>query len=148
MAVINAICTNIDLGVVELNDLITAQSYQELVEMQNFVYRDSRSMIYSFADSAGWTVPSRTTYVLFECDIPEGIDQILITSRGDTIVLEFVDLTASVIMATHSHASPADTLSTVYAIPAPGIRVFGIGTGGAGGTVDAILIEWDAQTIP
>lgn len=148
MAVINAICTNIDLGVVELNDLITARSYRELVEMQNFVYRDSRSMIYSFADSAGWAVPNDITYVIFDCDIPEGIDQILITSRGDTIVLEFADATAGVTMATHPHASPADTLSTAYAIPAPGIRLFAIGTGGAGGTVDAILIEWDAQTIP
>ena len=148
MAVINAICTNIDLGVVELNDLITAASYRELVEMQNFVYRDSRSMIYSFADSAGWAVPDRITWVIFECDIPEGIDQILITSRGDTIVLEFADTTAGVTMATHSHASPADTISTTYAIPAPGIRLFAIGTGNPGGTVDAILIEWDAQTIP
>ena len=148
MAIVNAICTNIDLGVVELNDLITARSYTELVEMQNFVFRDSRSMIYSFAYTGGWAVPSRQLFVIFECDIPEGIDQILITSRGDTIVLEFADVTAGVTMATHNHASPADTLSTAYAIPAPGIRLFAIGTGGAGGTVDAILIEWDAQTIP
>ena len=148
MAVINAVCTNIDLGVVELNDLISSASYRELVEMQNFVFRDSRSMIYSFAYTGGWAVPSRLTFVLFECDIPEGIDQILITSRGDTIVLEFADVTAGVTMATNAHAAGGDTLSATYAIPAPGIRLFGIGTGGAGGTVDAILIEWDAQTIP
>ena len=147
MAVINAICTNIDLGVVELNDLITAASYRELVEMQNFVYRDSRSMIYSFADSAGWAVPADISWVVFECDIPEGIDQILITSRADEIKLFFTDVTAGVTMATHNHTSPADTISTTYAIPAPGIRLFGISSGEAG-TVDAILIEWDAQTIP
>ena len=147
MAVINAICTNIDLGVVELNDLITAASYRELVEMQNFVYRDSRSMIYSFAYTGGWAVPSNKSWVIFECDIPEGIDQILITSRADSIGLEFVDYTAAVIMATNLHGSPADTLSATYAIPAPGIRLFGIDSRD-GGTVDAILIEWDAQTIP
>ena len=147
MAVINAVCTNIDLGVVELNDLISSASYRELVEMQNFVFRDSRSMIYSFAYSGGWAVPADISWVIFECDIPEGIDRILITSRGDTVKLDFSDLTAGVTMATHTHASPADTLSTTYAIPAPGIRAFGIGTA-TGGTVDAILIEWDAQTIP
>lgn len=148
MAIVNAVCTNIDLGVVELNDLISSASYTELVEMQNFVFRDSRSMIYSFAYTGGWAVPADITYVIFECDIPEGIDQILITSRGDTIVLEFSDTTAGVLMTSHNHASPADTLSTVYAIPAPGIRLFAIGTKNPGGTVDAILIEWDAQTIP
>lgn len=148
MAIVNAVCTNIDLGVVELNDLISSASYTELVEMQNFVFRDSRSMIYSFAYTGGWAVPSRQLFVLFECDIPEGIDQILITSRGDSIDLEFSDVTAGVTMATNSHSAGGDTLSATYAIPAPGIRLFGIGTGGAGGTVDAILIEWDAQTIP
>jgi hypothetical protein len=116
--------------------------------MQNFVYRDSRSMIYSFAYSGGWTLPSRTTFVLFECDVPEGIDRIFITSRGDSIVLEFVDVTAGVTMATNAHAAGGDTLSASYAIPAPGIRLFGIGTGGAGGTVDAMIIEWDASAIP
>lgn len=147
MAVINAICTNIDLGVVELNDLIKAASYTQLVEMQNFVFQDSRSMIYSFAYTGGWAVPTGESFVLFECDIPEGIDQILITSRGDTIKLEFIDVTAGVTMATNTHGSPADTLSATYAIPAPGIRLFEI-IAGDGGTVDAILIEWDAQTIP
>jgi hypothetical protein len=147
MAIINAVCTNIDLGVVELNDLITARSYRELVEMQNFVFRDSRSMIYSFAYSGGWAVPGSQLFVLFECDIPKGIDRILITSRGDSIGLEFIDYTAAVTMATNTHGSPADTLSATYAIPAPGIRVFGIASRD-GGTVDAILIEWDAQTIP
>jgi hypothetical protein len=147
MAGVNAVCSSIDLGVVELNDLISSASYRQLVEMQNFVFRDSRSMIYSFAYSGGWAVPADISWVIFECDIPKGIDRILITSRGDTVKLEFTDLTASVTMATHSHASPADTLSTTYAIPAPGIRAFLI-ENATSGTIDAILIEWDAQTIP
>ena len=148
MAIVNAICTNIDLGVVELNDLITAASYQELVEMQNFVYRDSRSMIYSFADSAGWVAPADQVFAIFEVDIPEGIDQILITSRADSAKLVFLDVTASVTMATNIHGSPADTLTSTYLIPAAGLRLFSFGPDGIGGTISAVLIEWDAQTIP
>ena len=148
MAIVNAICTNIDLGVVELNDLITAASYRELVEMQNFVYRDSRSMIYSFADSAGWVAPADQVFAIFEVDIPEGIDQILITSRADSAKLIFLDVTASVTMATNAHGSPADTLSATYLVPAPGVRLFSFGPDGTGGTISAVLIEWDAQTIP
>lgn len=148
MAVINAVCTNIDLGVVELNDLISSASYRELVEMQNFVYRDSRSMIYSFADSAGWVAPADQTFAIFEVDIPEGIDQILITSRADSAKLVFLDVTAGVTMATNAHGSPADTLTATYLIPAPGVRLFAFGPDGTGGTISAVLIEWDAQTIP
>lgn len=148
MAIVNAICTNIDLGVVELNDLITAASYRELVEMQNFVYRDSRSMIYSFADSAGWVAPDNQVFAIFQVDIPEGIDQILITSRADSAKLVFLDVTASVTMATNTHGSPADTLTATYLIPAAGLRLFSFGPDGAGGTISAVLIEWDAQTIP
>lgn len=148
MAVINAICTNIDLGVVELNDLITAASYTQLVEMQNFVFRDSRSMIYSFADSAGWVAPPDQVFAIFQVDIPEGIDQILITSRADSAKLVFLDVTASVTMATNAHGSPADTLTATYLIPAAGLRLFSFGPDGTGGTISAVLIEWDAQTIP
>jgi len=152
MPAVLPVCRNIDLGVVELNDLVSSASYAELVEMQNFVFRDSRSMIHSFSydDGAGvgWFVPSRQTLAIFSADIPEGIDQILITSRADSAALEFYDLTASATMATYSHSSPADTLTATYSIPAPGVRLFGIGTGGAGGTVNAILIEWDATAIP
>jgi hypothetical protein len=113
MAGVNAVCSNIDLGVVELNDLVSSASYQQLVEMQNFVYRDSRSMIYSFAydDGAGvgWAAPADQIFAIFEVDIPEGIDQILITSRAESAKLVFTDVTAGATMATNAHGSPADT---------------------------------------
>jgi hypothetical protein len=151
MAGVNAVCSSIDLGLVELNDLISSASYHQLVEMQNFVYRDSRSMVYSFAydDGAGvgWAAAAGLTFAFFSADIPEGIDQILITSRGESVKLIFVDVTAGATMATNTHGSPADTLTAVYSIPAPGVRLFGIDVGN-GGTISAVLIEWDAQTIP
>ena len=148
MAIINAVCTNIDLGVVELNDLITSKSYRELVEMQNYVYRNSRSMIYSFADSTGWVCPnSFSLFAIFEADIPEGIDQILITSRSSNSDIYFVDLTLSTLMTNHVTGSIA-TVVTSYAIPSPGVRLIAIFTDDPLGTISAILIEWDAQTIP
>jgi hypothetical protein len=152
MAGVNAVCSSIDLGVVELNDLVSSASYQQLVEMQNFVYRDSRSMVYSFAydDGAGvgWVAPADQVFAIFEVDIPEGIDQILITSRAESAKLVFLDVTAGVTMATNSHGSPADTKTATYLIPAPGVRLFSFGPDGTGGTISAVLIEWDAQTIP
>ena len=152
MPSVNAICRNIDLGVVELNDLVSSASYADLVEMQNFVFRDSRSMIYSFSydDGAGvgWSIPPLQAFAIFSADIPEGIDQILITSRADSATLRFLDLTAAATMAVSAHSSPADTLTATYLIPAPGVRLFGIETDGTGGTVNAILIEWDATAIP
>jgi len=144
---ITATCRNIDLGAVELNDLVSSASYRDLVEMQNFVFRDSRSMIYSFAYSGGWVGPVPSApFAIFEADIPEGIDQILLTSRGENCVVKFLDLTAPASIATQGHGSPADTLTDIYAIPAAGVRQFLIELDG--GTLDAILIEWDAQTIP
>ena len=148
MAVINAVCSAIDLGAVELNDLVSSAGYRQMVEMQNFVFRDSRSMIYSFAYSGGWACPAATLpFAVFEADIPEGIDQILITSHGENCSVRYYDLTASVTMPGQAHGSPADTLTDTYAIPAAGIRLFLIELTN-GGTLDAILIEWDAQTIP
>lgn len=148
---VTATCRLIDLGAVELNDLVSSQSYSDLVEMQNFVFRDSRSQVYSFAYShggAGWAAPaSSLPFAVFEADIPEGIDQIRLTSRGENCKLEYSDLTASVTMATQAHSSPADVLTDVYAIPAPGVRLFLIELGN-GGTLDAVIVEWDAQTIP
>lgn len=147
---VTATCRIIDLGAVELNDLVSSASYSELVEMQNFVFRDSRSMIYSFAYSqggAGWACPaSSSAFAVFEADIPEGIDQILLTSRGENCIVRFTDLTAPASIATQGHGSPADTLTDTYAIPAAGVRQFLIELDS--GTLDAILIEWDAQTIP
>lgn len=144
---VNATCRIIDLGAVELNDLVSSASYSELVEMQNFVFRDSRSMIYSFAYSGGWVGPAGGgPFAIFEADIPEGIDQILLTSRGENCVVKFTDLTAPASIATQGHGSPADTLTDTYAIPAAGVRQFLIELDS--GTLDAILIEWDAQTIP
>lgn len=145
---VNAVCRNIDLGEVELNDLVSSASYSALVELQNFVFRDSASQIYSFACSTPWVPPaSKVAFAYFLTDIPEGIDQILITSRGENCSLNFYDLTASVLIASQGHGSPADTLTDTYAIPAAGVRAFLIEAGN-GGTLDAILIEWDAQTIP
>lgn len=145
---VNAVCRNIDLGEVELNDLVSSASYSALVEMQNFVFRDSSSQIYSFACSTPWAVPaSSAAFAYFVTDIPEGIDQILLTSRGETCTIRFYDLTASVLIAGQGHGSPADTLTDTYAIPAAGVRAFAI-EAGDGGTLDAVLIEWDAQTIP
>jgi hypothetical protein len=152
MALINAVCSSIDLGVVELNDLVSSASYRQLIEMQNFVYRDSRSMVYSFAydDGAGvgWVAPADQVIAIFSADIPEGIDQILITSRADSAKLVFTDVTAGATMATNIHGSPADTLTRTYLVPAPGVRLFAFGPDSTGGTVNAVLIEWDAQTIP
>ena len=148
---VTATCRLIDLGAVELNDLVSSQSYSDLAEMQNFVFRDSRSQIYSFAYSqggAGWAAPaSSLPFALFEADIPEGIDQIQITSRGETVKLIFNDLTAGVSIVTQTHSSPADTLTDIYAIPAAGVRLFLIEISN-GGTLDAVIVEWDAQTIP
>lgn len=144
---VTATCRIIDLGAVELNDLVSSASYRDLVEMQNFVFRDSRSMIYSFAYSGGWVGSSPSAaFAIFEADIPEGIDQILLTSRGENCVVKFLDLTAPASIATQGHGSPADTLTDTYVIPAAGVRQFLIELDG--GTLDAILIEWDAQTIP
>lgn len=144
---VNATCKLIDLGVVELNDLVSSDSYLDLVEMQNFVFRDSRSQIYSFSYSGGWAGPAGGgPFAIFEADIPEGIDQILLTSRGESSLVKFTDLTAPASIATQNHGSPADTLTDIYAIPAAGVRQFLIELDG--GTLDAILIEWDAQTIP
>ena len=152
MAGVTAVCTNIDLGVVELNDLVSSASYREMVEMQNFVFRDSRSMVYSFAydngAGVGWNAIKYNAFALFEADIPEGIDHIKITCRGEFVNLIFEDLTASVTMAVQAHGSPADTLTATYSIPAPGIRLFGISVGADSGTVNAVLIEWDATAIP
>jgi hypothetical protein len=58
-----------------------------------------------------------------------------------------IEDTAGATMATNAHGSPADTLTATYLIPAPGVRLFGIDVDN-GGTISAILIEWDAQTIP
>lgn len=148
---VNAICRTIDLGLVELNDLVSSDSYSALAEMQNFVFRDSRSQIYSFAYSqggAGWAAPvSSSAFAIFEADIPEGIDQIEITSRGETVKLDFFDITAGVPIATQSHTSPANQIFDYYAIPAAGVRKFLIEISN-GGTLDLIIIQWNAQTIP
>lgn len=145
---VNVNCINIDLGAVELNDLVSSASYRQMVEMQNFVFRDSRSQIYSFAYSAGWAcVNAPTIFAIFEADIPQGIDQILITSRSSNSDIYFVDLTASAVMANHVAGAPT-TLTSVYAIPSPGVRQMMIYMDDPLGIIDAILIEWDAQTIP
>ena len=145
---VNAACRIIDLGAVELNDLVSSQSYADLVEMQNFVFRDSRSQIYSFAYSGGWAcVNASAVFAIFETDIPEGIDQILITSRSSNSDIYFLDLTASAIMTNHVTGAPA-TMTSVYGIPAPGLRQMMIYTDDPSGSINAILIEWDAQTIP
>ena len=144
---VNAVCSPIDLGAVELNDLVSSAGYRQMVEMQNFVFRDSRSQIYSFAYSAGWSVIAGSPFAVCEADIPEGIDQILITSRGATCILEFYDFTDSVLIATLSHGGTPDTLTATYAIPAPGIRQFAILVNDSG-SIFAEIIEWDAQAIP
>jgi hypothetical protein len=59
----------------------------------------------------------------------------------------FVDLTLSTLMTNHVTGSIA-TVVTSYAIPSPGVRLIAIFTDDPLGTISAILIEWDAQTIP
>lgn len=139
---------NIDLGAVELNDVVSSLSYSDLAEMQNAVFKDSRSALFSFLCSAGYSVFKINPFAVFTVDIPEGIDQIKIESFGTDFEMKFYDLTAggSAIFS-QAHAATPDRVSNVYAVPASGFRSFGLEIA-ADGVLNSVLVNWDAQTIP
>ena len=140
----------IDVGTVELNDLILSSSVVDLAETQNATYKDSRSVLLSFVESSGsgWQVFKPTSrWQHLTVDIPEGINQILLTTRGTDAGLLLEDSTAGVTMATHSHGATEDTLTTSYVLPSTGVRVFSISID-ADGFVRQILFEWQSTLLP
>jgi hypothetical protein len=140
----------IDVGTVEFNDLILAASVVDLAETQNATYKDSRSVLLSFVETAssGWEVFAATTeWVLVYVDIPPGIDRILLTTRGTDCKLELLDDTAAVTMATHTHAASEDTITSTYVLPSSGVRSFSISIATAG-FVRLVTFEWDSTLLP
>lgn len=140
----------IDLGTVELNDLILGQSVIDLAETQNATYRDSRSVLLSFVETAGsgWEVFNGTgKWMRVSVDIPDGIDRILLTTRGENAELDLQDVTAGVTMANHSHTSPENTLVSTYVLPGSGLRTFNIEILWSG-YVRQVLFEWDSTLLP
>lgn len=141
----------IDLGTVEFADLFLATSVRDLAETQNATFKDSRSVLLSFVETSGsgWEVFSSTTdWLRVSTDIPQGIDQILIVSRGTDTELDFIDETAGVTMANHSHAATENTLTSVYALPSSGPRTFSVAIVGSSGFVRLVTFEWDSTLLP
>jgi hypothetical protein len=140
----------IDVGTVELNDLILSSSVVDLAETQNATYKDSRSVLLSFVETSGsgWQVFASTTdWLRVAVDIPAGIDQILLTTRGTDAKLELLDDTAAVTMATHTHAAAEDTITSTYVLPSSGVRTFSIDVG-VDGYVRQVLFEWQSTLLP
>ena len=140
----------IDVGTVELNDLILSSSVVDLAETQNATYKDSRSVVLSFVETSGsgWQVFNGTrSWLSVTVDIPAGIDEILLTTRGTDAKLELLDDTASVTMATHTHAAAEDTITSTYVLPSSGVRTFSINVG-VDGYVRQILFEWQSTLLP
>ncbi len=140
----------IDVGTVELNDLILSSSVVDLAETQNATYKDSRSVLLSFVETSGsgWQVFKPTTeWLRVAVDIPAGIDQILLTTRGMDCGLKLLDDTASVTMATHNHAASEDTITSTYVLPSSGVRTFSIDVG-VDGYVRQVLFEWQSTLLP
>jgi hypothetical protein len=140
----------IDLGTVEFADLFLATSVVDLAETQNATYKDSRSVLLSFVetDYRGWEVFAGTVdWIRVSVDIPQGIDRILLTTRGTDCKLELLDDTASVSMATHSHAASEDTIVSTYVLPSTGVREFSI-TVVNPGFVRFATFEWDSTLLP
>jgi len=140
----------IDLGSVEFADLFLATSIRDLAETQNATFRDSRSVLLSFVETSGsgWEVFTATTeWLRVAVDIPQGIDQIRLTTRGTDCELELLDDTASVSMATHTHAASEDTIVSTYVLPSTGVRQFSIEITVAG-FVRLVTFEWDSTLLP
>jgi len=140
----------IDLGTVEFADLILGASVVDLAETQNATYKDSRSVLLSFVETSGsgWEVFAATTeWLRVSVDIPEGIDRILLTTRGTDAKLELLDDTAAATMATHAHAASEDTIVSTYVLPSTGVREFSI-TIGIAGFVRFATFEWDSTLLP
>ena len=140
----------IDLGTVEFADLFLATSVVDLAETQNATYKDSRSILLSFVETSGsgWEVFAPTTeWLRVSVDIPQGIDRILLTTRGTDCKLELLDDTAAVTMANHAHAATEDTIVSTYVLPSTGVREFSI-TIGIAGFVRLATFEWDSTLLP
>ena len=139
----------IDVGQVELNDLILSTSYRDLVETQNAVFQASHAVLLSFVEAsvAGWSVKAGSPIAVMATRIPEGIDQIRITSRGKNVELIFTDLTAPAVMATHSHAGAENTIISYYSPPTTGSIDILVGVN-LDGFVRQMLIEWDSTKLP
>jgi hypothetical protein len=140
----------IDLGTVELNDLILGTSVRDLAETQNATFRDSRSVLLSFVETfnKGWEVFAGTVdWIRVGVDIPQGIDRIRLTTRGTDCKLQLLDDTASVSMATHTHAASEDTIVSTYVLPSTGVRQFSIEIATAG-FVRLATFEWDSTLLP
>ncbi len=139
----------VDVGTVELNDLILSSSYRDLVETQNAVYRDSHSVLLSFVEASvpGWVVKAGSVVALVTTVVPEGIDQLRVTSRGKNVELEFLDITNSAVMATHNHTGLENTLTTLYTLPNTGTLLLTVSVSVAG-FVRQMLVEWESTTLP
>lgn len=139
----------IDVGLVELNDSILPGSVKFLAETQNAVFRDSRSTILSFVEATypGYVVNPTLVFLENRVDIPEGIDRIRVTSLATDVDLYFIDETAAVIFANHSHAAVENLISTSYTLPGSGLRSFSIANT-APGTVRQVLIHWYSTYLP
>jgi hypothetical protein len=150
---VNAITRVIDVGLAELNDAILPQSVQYLAEQQNAVYRDSRSVFLSFVQTSnvGFLVFSNSTIMLQATDIPEGITDIWLTTRGTDIELTLYDATATVAMAVHTHGAAESTITSAYTLPATGPRAFTVNAVVASptvGSVRQVTFEWYVGTLP
>jgi hypothetical protein len=140
----------IDLGTVEFADLILGASVVNLAETQNATYKDSRSVLLSFVETfnKGWEVFATTAeWLVVSVDVPEGIDRILLTTRGTDCKLELIDDTAAATMATHTHAASEDTIISTYVLPSSGVRTFSI-TVATSGFVRFATFEWDSTLLP
>ena len=139
----------IDVGEVELNDLILSTSYRDLVETQNAVFQASHSVLLSFVEAsvAGWSVKAGQPIAAMVTRIPEGIDQLRITSRGKDVELAFFDATAPGSMAVHSHAGAENTIISYYSPPVTG-DIDIIVSVNLDGFVRQMLIEWDSTRLP
>jgi hypothetical protein len=140
----------IDLGTVEFADLFLATSVVDLAETQNATFKDSRSVLLSFVETnyRGWEVFGGTVdWLRVSVDIPQGIDRILLTTRGTDCKLELLDDTAAATMATHTHAASEDTIVSTYVLPSTGVREFSI-TVVNPGFVRFATFEWDSTLLP
>tara|TARA_R110000868_G_scaffold194630_2_gene440230 strand:- start:1644 stop:2075 length:432 start_codon:yes stop_codon:yes gene_type:complete len=140
----------IDLGSVEFADRFLTTSVRDLAETQNATFRDSRSVLLSFVETSGsgWEVFGGTLrWLRVAVDIPQGIDRILLTTRGTGCELFLEDDTAGVTMSTHSHSSPEDTIVSTYVLPSTGVRVFSIAIAKPG-FVRLVTFEWDSTLLP
>jgi hypothetical protein len=140
----------IDLGTVEFADLFLATSVVDLAETQNATYKDSRSVLLSFVETSGsgWEVFGGTVdWIRVAVDIPEGIDRILLTTRGTDCKLVLLDDTAGATMSTHGHAATEDTVTSTYTLPSTGLREFSIQVD-TSGFVRFATFEWDSTLLP